>query len=213
METCTGSADTHQTMRDRKEENIDSARYNVPGGEAVDALIRTRRTIHLFEEGVPPQGVILQAIDLACRAPNHRLTEPWRFYLAGRQTITAIAVLNAGIVAETKGAAAGAAKLERWGRIPGMVVVTSRRSDDPIREREDFAACCCAIQNFMLYLWSEGVGVKWTTGLVVRDFRFYRLIEVSPDEEEVVGLLWYGYPKEIPETPRTPAERFVVRLP
>lgn len=200
-------------MKNGTEENMDSAGYGMPGGNEVSEVIRSRRTIHLFEEGVPPEGLIMRALELACRAPNHRLTEPWRFYLAGRQTINAIAELNAGIVAEMKGAAAGSAKLERWRKIPGMMIVTSQRSDDPVREREDFAACCCAIQNFMLYLWSEGIGVKWTTGQVVRDPRFYRLIEVSPEEEEVVGMLWYGYPKEIPETPRTPAERFVTRLP
>ena len=38
-------------------------------------------------------------------------------------------------------------------------------------ERENYAACCCAAQNLMLYLWRQGIGVKWTTGGITRPSR------------------------------------------
>jgi nitroreductase len=167
-------------------------------------LLSSRRTIHLFQPEVPPRETVVQALDLARWAPNHRLTEPWRFYLIGRETATAIAHLNAEIVAETRGEQAGTAKLERWLAVPGWMAVTCVRSDDPVRAREDYAACCCAVQNAMLYLWSEGIGVKWTTGDVTRDDRFFELLGVDPEAEALVGLFWYGYPAEIPVTRRRP---------
>ena len=176
-------------------------------------LIRSRRTIHLFGPKEPPREAVLRAIDMARWAPNHRLTQPWRFYLLGRETASAIAHLNAEIVAEERGSEAANAKLERWLSVPGWVVVTCASSEDELREREDYAACCCAIQNFILYLWSTGIGVKWTTGAVTRDHRFYDVLRTDPKRENVVGLLWYGYPVEVPKTERQPVSEILTELP
>jgi nitroreductase len=176
-------------------------------------LIRDRRTIHDFRPEPPPPALILRALELARWAPNHRMTEPWRFYLLGPETAEAIARLNAERVSRDQGAAAGQAKLDRWRTIPGWLVVTCERSDDPLRAQEDYAACCCAMQNFSLYLWSQGIGVKWTTGGVIREPAFYDLIWVDPALETVVGLFWYGYPAEVPQTVRKPLDESLVRLP
>jgi len=176
-------------------------------------LIRSRRTIHFFQSETPPHETILQAIELARWAPNHWLTEPWHFYLLGRETAIAIARLNAEIIARTKGMEAGQAKLERWQSIPGWLVVTCDNSDDTVKAREDYAACCCAIQNLSLYLWSRGIGVKWTTGEVTRAPEFYDLIWANPELETVVGLLWYGYPVETPQTARKAITDILVELP
>lgn len=177
------------------------------------SLIESRRTIHDFGPEVPPRKTILRAIDLARWAPNHLLTEPWRFYLLGKETAQAIVRLNAEHVTRDKGEAAGRAKLERWGAIPGWLAVTCINSDEPIRAREDFAACCCAVQNLQLFLWSEGIGVKWTTGKVTREPEFYDLIWVDPAVETLVGLMWFGYPAEIPQPQRKPVEQILVELP
>ena len=176
-------------------------------------LIRDRRTIHDFRPEPPPPELILRGLELARWAPNHRLTEPWRFYLLGPETAEAIARLNAEQVSRDQGAAAGQAKLDRWRAIPGWLVVTCERSDDPLRAQEDYAACCCAMQNFSLYLWSQGIGVKWTTGAVIREPAFYDLIWVDPALETVVGLFWYGYPADVPQTVRKPLDESLVRLP
>lgn len=157
--------------------------------------------------------MILRAIDLARWAPNHRLTEPWRFYLLGEETAAAIAHLNADMVTARRGEVVGEAKRERWLRIPGWLVVTCRRTEDEIQAGEDYAACCCAIQNMQLYLWSEGVGMKWTTGNVTRDPRFFELIGVEPKEERLVGMMWYGFPADVPTTQRKPVEEILRERP
>lgn len=176
-------------------------------------LLRSRRTIHEFKAQTPPREIVLQGLELARWAPNHLLTEPWHFYLLGSETAQAIAELNAKLTTRIKGPEAGQAKLERWRRIPGWLVVTCENSNDPIQAREDYAACCCAIHNFSLYLWSEGIGVKWTTGAVIREPNFYDLIWVDPTLETVVALMWYGYPAEVPQTTRSPLSQVLVELP
>lgn len=185
-----------------------------PADSAVAELLRGRRTIHDFQPGrVVPREMIVRAIELARWAPNHHATEPWHFYLLGRETAEAIAHLNADVVSAGRGAEAGAEKLARWLAIPGWLLLTCDRGDDAEREREDYAACCCAAQNLQLYLWSEGVGVKWTTGKVTRDPRFHDLVWVDPAVESVVGLFWYGYASEVPRPGRRPVSEVLVTLP
>lgn len=179
----------------------------------VARLIRSRRTIHEFEPQAPPQSKVLEAIDLARWAPNHHATEPWRFYLLGSETIAAIVELNAQIVERKSGPEAAWAKHARWSAIPGWLVVTCERSDDATRSREDYAACCCAIQNLQLYLWSEGIGVKWTTGAVTRDPAFYDILWIDPECETLVGMLWYGYAREVPMVARKSVPEILVTLP
>lgn len=182
--------------------------------ETIDEIIRTRRTIHLFKSSpTPSQEEVLHAVDLARWAPNHFLTEPWRFYLLGRETAEAIARLNASLVAETRGEAAGQAKLDRWLEIPGWLVVTCAISEDDRRQQEDYAACCCAVQNLQLVLWSRGIGTKWTTGDVTKSPEFFRIVGIDPAAVRLVSMLWYGYPAEVPRPPRKPVREILERRP
>ena len=174
--------------------------------------MRSRRTVQLFLPDPVPRDLILRAIDAARWAPNHRLTQPWRFYLLGASSITAVVDLNARLVMRQRGERAGNLKRERWSAIPGWLVVTCASSEDPLREREDYAACCCAVQNLMLYLWSAGVATKWTTGDVTREEEFHRVLGI-PTEERIVGLVWYGFPAEVPSCSRKPVAEILVELP
>jgi nitroreductase len=184
-----------------------------PADGGIAKLIRDRRTINDFRADPPPEAAVLQAIELARWAPNHKHTEPWRFHLIGPETAKAIVALNARLVAEKKGEEAAAKKREKWSAVPGWLAVTCQRSDDSVRAREDYAACCCAIQNLSLFLWSEGIGVKWSTGDVTRHPEFAGLLGFDPAEHDFVGLLWYGYPQHVPPSKRRDVSEIVRRLP
>ncbi len=180
----------------------------------ISDIIRGRRTIHNFRVNeVPDDEIILKAIEAAKWAPNHHLTEPWRLYLLGQETINGIIDLNTRLVTEKHGMEAGKDKQERWSKMPGWLVISCNRSDDKLQMHEDYAACCCLIQNLMLYLWSEGIGMKWSTGDVIRDRQFYDLLWIDPQAEEVIGIFWYGYPDDIPVTARKSLEQIIVKLP
>ncbi|MEM7407248.1 MAG: nitroreductase [Pseudomonadota bacterium] len=181
--------------------------------DALEAVLASRRTVHDFTTEAPPADIVESALETARWAPNHHLTQPWRFYLLGPETSEQIARLNSEIVAAKRGAEAGQEKYQRWSQIPGWMVVTCENHDDPVRSREDYAACCCAIHNFSLAMWGHGLGVKWTTGPVTRADEFYDLIWVDATVETVVGLVWFGYPEVVPQLARRPLEEVVVRLP
>ena len=170
--------------------------------------ILTRRTINEFEPSLPPnwERSLERAINAAIYAPNHKRTEPWRFYLLGPKSIEKVCKLNAEIVASTKGEEAGAKKLKRWMQMPGWLVVTCVKSQDTdwsesSLAREDYAACCCAVQNLCLSLHSQGIGTKWTTGPVNFDQRFAEAVGFSADEEYTVGTIWFGSAAVDPSTP------------
>ena len=182
--------------------------------EAFARVLRGRRTIDLFLPEPVSSDVLREAIDVARWAPNHRLTEPWHFYLIGQTAKTAITELAVELDTAAKGERAGAARRERLKGVPGFFVLTSRRSDDnALLDKEDYAACCCAAENLMLYLWQRGIGVKWTTGGIIRNARLYELLGIDPSREVIVGLFWYGTPKIIPEQKRRAVSEIVTERP
>ena len=176
-------------------------------------VLRGRRTIGAFQLELPPREAILAAVELACWAPNHRLTEPWRFTLLGPQTVQQIISLNAELVGGKKGPVEAERKRTQWSAVPGWLLVTCLRADDPIQSDEDYAACCCAVQNLMLALWSRGIGTKWSTGDVTRHPRFAEIVQVDLHAQRVVGMLWYGFPASLPERKRRPLDEVLRALP
>lgn len=166
-------------------------------------LIRARRTVHTFSSELPPENLVVDAIESARWAPNHRVTEPWHFYLLGPKTAARLSELNYQIVLESRGESAAQRKLERWLSIPGWLVVTCDRSDSELRQQEDYAACSCAIQNLFLHLWSQGIGAKWGTGAATRHPEFYEIAGIDAQYELIVGLIWYGFPAVVPDGHRT----------
>lgn len=183
------------------------------GSSAFLELLRGRRTVHNFLPGAPPREQVLAALETARWAPNHRLTQPWKFYLVGPEAAEHIALLNADVERAKGGEGAAAAKLKRWRAMPGWLVVTCQKSEDAAREREDYAACCCAVQNFMLALWAGGIGSKWSTGKVLRDPRFLPLIGADAARESCVGLVWFGTPQAVPAPSRRELASFIHECP
>lgn len=174
--------------------------------DQVRAVLLGRRTVNNFDDAhqVDDQ-VLFRAIECAIAAPNHKLTEPWRFIKVGRETVQKIAALNASAITDEEKAKK---KRARWESIPGWCVVTSAlQEDDRLLEQEDYAATCCAVQNFMLSMWSEGVGTKWTSGDITRTKEFADLCGVQWGQEQVVGCIWYGFEKNAPGQEPKPKKR------
>lgn len=181
--------------------------------EDAERFIRGRRSVDQFLDDVPDPQWARNAIEVARWAPNHHLTQPWRFYLLGEQTKMAIVDLNARLVSARKGDEVAAAKRERWQNVPGWIAVNCRIEEDETTAREDYAACACAIQNLTLYLHSAGIGCKWVSGEATRVPELLEILGVDGNEEYNVGLIWYGYPKRRPRTQRKPLDEVLFTRP
>lgn len=179
----------------------------------VDEAIRGRYTADAFSEEAPPRDLIERLIQTAIWAPNHRMTEPWRFaVIAGdeRERIGdalaewLLSDANPDTPDEDQVAIARGSML----RSPVTVVVVQRGEPDggPVRDLEDYAACCCVTQNLMLAAHSEGLASKWVTGRLTRYPPAAELFDVG-EHGRIVGYVRLGYPVEgaaAPERERTP---------
>ncbi len=175
--------------------------------------IRNRRTVKLFLQRPVSRELVRDAIEVARWAPNHHVTEPWHFYVLGPESIREAVELTRTITTERKGEKMGDFKAASAAERPGWLVVTCRVTDDELMQREDYASCACAVQNFMLYLSAAGVASKWSTGPITRDDRFLRLLGIDPSEEFVVGLIWYGYAKVTPTQRRKDVNEILTERP
>lgn len=175
--------------------------------------IRARRTVNLFLKQPVSRRLIMDAIEVARWAPNHHVTEPWHFYVLGEESIAQAVELTRVIVTERKGADKGRFKAEAAAERPGWLVVTCRKCADELQQQEDYASCCCALQNLMLYLSEAGLASKWSTGPITRDARFYEALGIDEAQECIVGLLFYGYPKITPQQKRRDVAEIATELP
>lgn len=90
-------------------------------------------------------------------------------------------------------------------RSPLFVAVTQEAVlDDPVRDREDYAAVCCAVQNMMLAATSRGLATKWSTGALAENSAAKRWLGIE-EQDRIVAYLYLGYAPE--EMRVMPAER------
>lgn len=177
------------------------------------SVLRNRRTIGRFVDREVSPNLIDAAIEVARWAPNHRLTEPWYFYRLGPQAVEATIERVGELGARGRTPEMGRRKAKRAEGVPEWVVVTSRTNNDPIVEREDYAATSCAIHNFSLYLWQEGIGMKWCTGALSEDQIYYDRLGINRDDETIVGILRIGYPVNLPSQQRKDVHEITTQLP
>jgi nitroreductase len=189
--------------------------------ELYEAIL-SRRTIKDFKPDPVPDDLLARALSAGLWAQNHRLTQPWRFYVLGPQTQRALAEAGAEAQLRTLAADADAATrgkvregaVQKLMTKPRIVVVTSRLSSDPFLRREDYAATCCAIQNSQLAAWDAGLGMQWHSGKQTEQPQTYMILGIDPATEEIAGFLFFGYPALVPAPPaRKPLADVMRRLP
>jgi nitroreductase len=152
----------------------------------VEDAIRARRTLKEFRDEPVPGTVVRELLELAVLAPNHHLTQPWRFWVLGRETLERLSEVT------------GDRKLLRS---PTAVVAGVARSDDAQQADEDYAATACALQNAMLAARGRGLASYWRTPGVFRHPGFAATVGV-PDDVRLVGVLHLGWPVNgFPEAP------------
>jgi nitroreductase len=167
----------------------------------LEDAIRTRRTHKVYGAEPVPRSTLEELFELARWAPNHNLTNPWRFRVLGPEAL-----------AELKQAAGpeAAAKLDR---APTLVVASQIRSDDPVQDEEDLCAVAVAINYVLLGAHARGLAGYWRTPAVLRSPEG-RVATGVPAGERVLGLIHLGPARQDKEPPdRLPPGEYVTFLP
>ncbi|MEA2198456.1 MAG: hypothetical protein QOJ25_2507 [Solirubrobacteraceae bacterium] len=167
----------------------------------LELAVRTRRTHKAFGSEPVDRETLEELFELARWAPNHHLTNPWRFHVLGPQARGALEQ-----VAEAEKPGSGV-KLRR---APTLVVLaTVRDGGDPVQDQEDLLATAMAGYIVLLGAQARGLASYWRT-LTVLDTPAGRQAVSLPDDQEPVGLLHLGQPRQeqlVPE--RAPVESVV----
>jgi nitroreductase len=167
----------------------------------LDGLIRTRRTHKAYAPGPVDRATLDELFELARWAPNHNLTNPWRFRVVGPDALARLK--------EAAGEEA-AAKLDR---APTLVVVSVAETGDAIQNEEDHAAASVAAYIVLLAAHGRGLAGYWRTPAVLRSAEGRAAVGV-PDGERVIGLLHLGPRRQEKEPPeRLAPGDFVTYLP
>lgn len=163
-----------------------------------------------FESGPVPLAQIEHLLDLAVLAPNHRMTEPVRFRVLGREAKRVYAEALAGRktrkMDDPEAERAVREKVvRRTLEVPSMIGVVMEQNEDPEIREEDYATAFMAIQNLSLAAVEIGLGTHIKTGAVMGEPALREALEVR-DDERVVAIVFLGVPAELPDPkPRTPA--------
>lgn len=177
--------------------SIDTASaWTMPSFSIANGLPIRRSVAKYNTDEKVSEEAVTKACEAALMAPNHFLSEPTRMYDLGPDAVSKLKGLNED-------------KAKMFDGVPGWMVFTVKTEhlDDNggISAKlalEDHATVACAVQNFMQSLAEDGVGTKWMTGaLGIAPEDIMKTIG-APDDEKMMGVIWYGVPaKSIDELP------------
>ncbi len=133
----------------------------------LEHAIRTRRTHKAYLPEPLDHETLDELFELARWAPNHNLTNPWRFRVLGPGALERLK--------EVSGDPIAAAKLNR---APTLVAVSATQSGDPVMDEEDVLAAATAAYVVLLAAHARGLAGYWRTPGVLR----------TPDGRAAVGM-------------------------
>jgi nitroreductase len=163
----------------------------------ITEAIRTRRTHKAFKPEPVEAAVLDELLELARWAPNHNLTNPWRFRVVGPRTL------------ERLKRAAGPEAAGKLERAPTLVVCSCALEGDRIRDEEDLHATACAAYIVLLAAHGRGLAGYWRTPAVMRTPAGRAAVGLG-DDERFVSLIHLGHPVQGKEPPERAAVGDVV---
>lgn len=167
----------------------------------LDAIAR-RRSIKEFAPRPIGRDELEPLLDAATLAPNHRMTQPWRFYVLGPTARRAYGVALGGRKAKkVEDPDAAQLVIERVAAgheaLPAMIAFAITQDDNPEIREEDYAAAMMAVQNFSLAAVAAGLGTHIKSGAVMDDPAARAAVGVA-ENERIVSIVNVGEPLSVP---------------
>ncbi|HEY4321351.1 MAG TPA: nitroreductase [Gemmatimonadales bacterium] len=181
-------------------------------------VILNRRSVRQFTGRTITRAEIEQLLAAAVHAPNHRLTQPWHFYVLGPDARRAYGeTLGARKAKKVEDPAAAQALIAKVAAteaaVPALIFVSMNQDENPEIREEDHAATMMAVQNILLSAHAMGLGTHLKTGAVMDDPRT-RATVGAPATERIVAMVQVGEPAGPTEgKPRRPASEVTTWLP
>ena len=146
----------------------------------IDEAIRTRRTHKAYRPEPVARETLDELLELARWAPNHHLTNPWRFRVVGPRAL------------ERLKAAAGPEAAAKLDRAPTLVVCSAALGGDQVQDEEDLHATAIAAYIVLLGAHARGLVGYWRTPEVLRTPEGAAAVGLEPGER-FVALIHLGH--------------------
>ncbi|QTN96499.1 nitroreductase [Bacillus sp. LJBV19] len=184
--------------------------------ESLAHTIRNRRSIRSFKPETVPSEVILDMLETAVYAPNHRLTEPWRFIYAaseaGKAKLADSYVSFFKKIKDDFNEEKERNMRKNLSAVPGFLLVVLKEDENEFTRNDDFAALSGMIQNLQLLAHENGIGMVWKSGRIMYDKQVHQDFGLA-DNERFAAIIQTGYPDEKPKAKeRTPAKSLFTEL-
>ena len=162
----------------------------------IHQTIRGRRSPTEFTARVPTRDEIERLLDAAIMAPNHKMTQPWHFYVFGDEAKQTYAELRG----ELKSQKVEDPEVRRRVRekvsgailkVPVLLAVAARQDEDPMTREEDYAATWMGIENLLLEAHGMGLGGYIHTGRIMDRPALREALGV-PEDQRIVALIDLG---------------------
>jgi nitroreductase len=155
--------------------------------------IHSRRSIGRVRPERPPRAVIEEIIEAGTWAPNHRLTEPWRFIVLAGQAREALGREMAALLPAGAPEADVAKERAKPLRAPVVIAVAVEPAIGPkIVEMEEVTAGAAAIQNMLLAAHAHGLAAQWRTGNAAYSPQIKAHLGL-PEAAHLLGFVYVGY--------------------
>lgn len=180
--------------------------------------IHNRRSIKRFTGRAVTRQEIERLVDAATCAPNHHLTQPWRFYVLGPLARHAYGLALGARKARKLEDAEKASHVRETvaaehEALPCMIAVAVVTSEVAETAEENYAAAMMAIENIAIVAVEMGLGTHLKTGAVMTDPAARAAVGL-PENERIVAIVNVGEPAEMPAPkPRTPAAALTTWVP
>jgi nitroreductase len=149
-------------------------------GMDLETAIRTRRTHKVYGAEPVPRELLDELFELATWAPNHHVTNPWRFRVLGPQALAALKQ------------AAGPEAASKLDRAPTLVCVSAvLGGEDPVADEEDLLAAGCAVYALLLGAHARGLAAYWRTPGVMRTEEGRAALGLPP-QERAIAIVYLG---------------------
>lgn len=184
----------------------------------ISDAITTRRSTKRFSARPISREDLERLLHAATYAPNHRLTQPWRFYVLGPDARhrygLALGDRKARKIEQPEAAQAMREKVADEHRsLPAMIAVAMVLNENAEIREEDYAAVMMGVQNLALTAVAMGLGTHLKTGAVMDDPAARDAAGV-PEGERIVAIVNVGEPAEPPVAgTRRPASELTRWLP
>jgi nitroreductase len=170
----------------------------------LEQAIRSRRTHKVFAPEPVERDVLEELFELARWAPNHHLTNPWRFRVLGRETLARLKEL-----AEQQAPGSGG-KLDR---APTLVVASAMLDGDEAQRSDDLLATAVAAYLVLLAAHGRSLAGYWRSVPLLDSPAGRAALRLDPAERPI-GLLHLGRPRQEQRVPeRAPVAEFASYLP